>query len=164
MLAGTLVYQPGSRSGEIWWVRTWVQDWWTQLGLCAADDCWVFRECSRTYMCNAISPVWLIASSANCLGHVGPFRVLCTSCAISPVWLIACCLPLPGRLESVPILGVDTRAMSKAKMGYKALDASGSHKKCTFLNSTSIVYILSFCVRRDPLGSCGRCRAGGRRK
>ena len=32
MLADTLVYQPGSRSRGIWWVRAWVQDWWTQVG------------------------------------------------------------------------------------------------------------------------------------
>ena len=27
------------------------------------------------------------------------------------------------------MLGVDTRAMSKAEMGYEAVDASGSHQK-----------------------------------
>ena len=45
MLADTLVYQPGSRSRGIWWVRAWVQDWWTQLGLGAADD----RVIPRTF-------------------------------------------------------------------------------------------------------------------
>jgi hypothetical protein len=75
VLAGTLVYQPGSRARGIWWVRAWVQDWWTQLGLGAADD----RVIPRTFQdvqVIAISPVWLIACSAKCPGLAFPFRVV----------------------------------------------------------------------------------------
>ena len=72
--------------------------------------------------------------------------------ALGPVWLIACCLPLPEPLASVPMLGVDTRAMSKAKMGYKAVDASGSHKK---------VYISEFYVDRIHIKFLRAARSTG---
>ena len=73
VLAGTLVYQPGSRSRGIWWVRAWVQDWWTQLGSVLPMTDESFRERSRTCDVQSALSVWLIACSSEVSWACFPF-------------------------------------------------------------------------------------------
>ena len=82
VLAGTLVYQPGLRSGGIWWVRTGVQD-------CGGPN--QARVLLMTVGHLATVPGLSqnnYAQFGSCALGPGLF------CAISPAWLFVCCCRL----------------------------------------------------------------------